>query len=760
MCEWQKEVRMRIRFWSNVCLVCLGLFLAAPSQMVGQEKPADFVNPLAGTANEGQTYPAAGVPFAMTQWTPATQEGQRKGLVPYYYADTHFRGFRGSHFPTGSATQEYGSTQIIVGAGRPDFSAGVPDTPFSHNEEHSTPYLYEVTLPQAGVKAALTGTSRCGMLRLEFLKGGQVWIAVENFALPGDGEVAFDKERKQITSRSAVRRLYAGNGQLAGFSGYSVVELNRPFTSEDEWPARKIVSSEPHSGPAETSTGAWLSLTVQPGEVVYARIGTSFTSFDEARKNLRDEIPDWNFEHVAHQAEAVWNRELGKIEVEGPLEDRRVFYTALYHAMLLPRVFSDASGTYPRFGGGQSIEKTNGRTYYDDFSIWDTFRALHPLFTILNPKLESEMVQSLIDKGEQGGFLPIFPAWNSYTTEMDGDHGVAIIGDAWLKGIRGFDMDAAYRLMRRNALESPATAEEYVDGKGRRALQSYLKYGYIPLEDPVNEAPHKNEQVSRTLDYAYDDFVLSQVAQSLGKKDDAVLFAKRAQNYRNVIDPETRFARGRHADGSWVTPFDPDKPASYITEGLPFQFTFFVPQDVPGLIELEGGDNSFVGRLDELFSRNLYDHGNEPSHQISYLYDYAGAAPKTQEQVHRIVSSLYADKPDGLAGNDDAGQMSAWYALSALGFYPVTPGIPAYEIGTPHFSKAAILIPGGKKFTIVAHNLSATNFYIQSATLNGAPLNRFWLTHAEIISGGTLVFEMGSKPDLSWPGSKEAPPSL
>ncbi len=297
--------------------------------------------------------------------------------------------------------------------------------------------------------------------------------------------------------------------------------------------------------------------------------------------------------------------------------------------------------------------------------------------------------------------------------------------------------------------------------RGRRALQSYLKYGYIPLEDPVNEAPHKNEQVSRTLDYAYDDFVLSQVAQSLGKKDDAVLFAKRAQNYRNVIDPETRFARGRHADGSWVTPFDPDKPASYITEGLPFQFTFFVPQDVPGLIELEGGDNSFVGRLDELFSRNLYDHGNEPSHQIAYLYDYAGAAPKTQEQVHRIVSSLYADKPDGLAGNDDAGQMSAWYALSALGFYPVTPGIPAYRDWHAAFFEGGNSYPRWKDvYDRGAQPLCHKLLYsVGNAEWRAA---ESLLAHArgnhQRRERWSLKWE--ARPDLSWPGSKEAPPSL
>jgi predicted alpha-1,2-mannosidase len=337
---------------------------------------------------------------------------------------------------------------------------------------------------------------------------------------------------------------------------------------------------------------------------------------------------------------------------------------------------------------------------------------------------------------------------------MVGDHAAVIIGDAYLKGIRGFDIEEAYRLMRKNATEAPASIEEYRDGKGRRALASYLKYGYVPLEDSVSEAAHKDEQVSRTLEYAYDDFVLAQVAGALGKRDDEAIFRKRAQNYRNVIDPETGFARGRHADGTWVTPFEPGKPASYITEGLPFQYTFFVPQDIPGLIAIEHGNAGFVAKLDELFAKNYYDHGNEPSHQITYLYDYAGAAWKTQQHVVAARNEWYKDRPDGLAGNDDAGQMSAWYILSALGFYQVTPGIPEYAIGSPLFPDAKIHLSSGKVFHIVVKRDSAVAPYIQSATLNGKPLNRAWLTHAEIIAGGTLVFRMSSQPNAAWPGEQ------
>jgi predicted alpha-1,2-mannosidase len=328
---------------------------------------------------------------------------------------------------------------------------------------------------------------------------------------------------------------------------------------------------------------------------------------------------------------------------------------------------------------------------------------------------------------------------------MVGDHVDAIIADAYVKGIRGFDAEAAYRLMRKNATELP-DHELYVDGRGRRGLASYLKYGYIPLEDHVVDAFHGNEQVSRTLEYAYDDFLVGEMAGWLGHKADAKLFAARGQNYRKIIDPETGFARGRHEDGSWATPFDPAGKYTYITEGLSFQYTFFVPQDVPGLIEAVHGRQAFVKKLDDLFAGGYYNHGNEPSHHIAYLYNFAGQPEKTQLHVHQIMEGDYRNSPDGLAGNDDAGQMSAWYVISALGFYAVTPGTPNYEIGTPHFDDVSLALPGGKTLHIIARGAESGKFYVHSIRLNGKLLHRHSLRHAEIIGGGELVFEMSSQP--------------
>jgi predicted alpha-1,2-mannosidase len=417
----------------------------------------------------------------------------------------------------------------------------------------------------------------------------------------------------------------------------------------------------------------------------------------------------------------------------------------MYHSMLLPRIFSDHDGAYPSFAGGQVLEHAEGFTYYCDFSIWDTFRALHPLLTILDPARELDMVKSLIAKGQQGMFLPIYPAWNSYTSEMIGDHADAIIADAYVKGIRGFDTGEAYHLMKRNATITPSQ-ELYLDGRGRRALDSYLRYGYIPLEDTVPDAFHKQEQVSRTLEYAYDDFLVGEMAGWLGHTDDARDFAARAQNYRKVIDPETGFARGRHADGTWITPFDPGVKAPYITEGLPFQYTFFVPQDIPGLIQLEHGPKPFIAKLDELFARSYYDHGNEPSHHIAYLYDDAGAPSRTQLHVHEIMGKEYRNAPDGLAGNDDAGQMSAWYVLSALGFYPVTPGTPRYAIGTPRFDDLTLSLSSGKPLRIHAPGAESGKFYVRSVKINGKRIDRNYLLHEEIAAGGDLTFEMSASP--------------
>ncbi len=735
-----------------VCLVlCLTSSVRSEEAAAQGTKPmpslTDQVNEMIGTAAEGQTYPSTAFPFAMTQWTPQTRAGETKCIAPYYLADTRIQGFRGSHFLSGSCAQDYGSFTMMPLPDAKKLGAEAWASAFSRQTESAHPYRYSVDLTDSGIHADITGALRAGMMRFRYPVGQKIgWVALEDNLRLGHGSVHIDLAHQEITGENPVYRIYASSGQPAGFKGYIVIQFDRPFRVGGTYAGGERSDGTVDSAADATPLGGYVSFDLPKDRTVRIRIGTSFVSLAEARKNLAAEMPDWDFDAAVQRARQKWETALTSIQVKGNSPDKVTFYTAMYHAMLLPRTFSDVSGTYPEFADGKTIEHAQGFTYYCDYSAWDTFRGVHPLLTILDPHRDGEMVQSLLAKGEQGGFLPIFPAWNSYTTEMTGDYTTAIITDAYSKGIRGFDADEAYRLMRKSAMDRPDQSL-YEGGRGRRALDSYLKYGYIPLEDPVPYAFHANEQVSRTLDYAYADYEVGLMAKDLGHTEDAAMFAKRSENWRNVIDPAVGFARGRHADGSWVTPFDPAARASYITEATPYVYTFFVLHDIPGLAKVLGGPKALESKLDGLFAKGLYDHGNEPSHHITYLYDYAGVPWKTQEHVHNVMTTLYHNGPDGLAGNDDAGQMSAWYVLSALGFYPVTPGTPRYEIGTPHFDDV-ILQPGnGKPLHIVAKGAETGSFYIKSVTLNGVLLDRPYLLHSEILAGGELVFEMSKKPE-------------
>ena len=727
----------------SIPILAIYMSLSIGLTCAGQQV-AHLVNPLVGTAAEGQTFPSVGVPFAMTDWTPQTRDGETKCVAPYYSADTRIQGFRGSHFLSGSCTQDYGSFTVMPVSGKLKLEAADRASAFSHAEETAHPYNYSVRLSDYDILAEMTGTIRCGLMRFQYNRPGAAWLVIQNNRRPGptQGDVRFDATRNEVSGSNAVYRIYAGNGKPAGFKGYFVIQFDRRVRAKGAWDSATLSSSTIAS---TAQHDLYLGFDLKPGNTLQVRVGTSFTSVEEARRNLKAEIPGWNFDDVAAAARTQWEQALGPIQIAGDAPERRVFYTALYHSLLLPRTFSDVDGSYPRFAGGGAIERAHGFTYYDDYSIWDTFRTLHPLLTILDPQRAGDMVQSLVSAGTQGGFLPIYPAWNSYTSEMIGDHADAIIVDAYNKGIRNFDVQKAYQLMRRNATESPSQAD-YVDGRGRRALVSYLKYGFIPLEDEVPFSFHKEEQVSRTLEYAYDDFLVGTMARSLGVESDAKVFLQRSENWRNVIDQETGFARGRHADGTWISPFDPSKTASYITEGLPFQYTFFVPQSIPALIGVLGGNQAFIAKLDTLFSRGLYDQGNEPSHHIAYLYNAAGRPEKTQNEVRTILDSQYADRPDGLSGNDDCGQMSAWYVMSALGFYSVTPGIPEYEIGTPRFDDVSITLPSGHRLHLIAKGAESGARYIRAIHWDGQEWMGHTIPHARLMLGGELVFTMAQNP--------------
>ncbi|MDD4515311.1 GH92 family glycosyl hydrolase [Massilibacteroides sp.] len=736
--------------------------------------PETYVNPLIGTdirvvegkdhnstEERGQVMPAVGVPHGMTNWVAQTQETEQKCHPPYYYFQDRIQGFRASHWMNGSCTQDYGSVTIMPLCGQLKTDVKERSSAFSHEREVATPSYYRVFLDDYKIESELTGLSRSAIMRFSFTGEGDRFIVIEPNSDEGLGYLSIDVEKKEITGYNPVHRIYQGWGMETGFSGHFVIRFEDDFEGFGVWEGDTLHEGTKEIRGNKTGVGGWVKLASDAKDI-QVKVATSFTNVEHALENLQAEIGTKDFEQVRKESSAVWNETLGKVIVKGGTEEQKTkFYTALYSTRFLPRTFSDVDGSYPRFDTGKEILKTNGSTYYCDFSQWDTYRAVHPLFTILDPKRNGEMANSLVLKAEQGGWLPIFPSWNSYTAAMIGDHCTSMLGDAIIKNIPDFDYEKAYNAMRKNAFEINMDSVSYKDGKGRRAMASYLKYNYIPLEDEVLDAFHKREQVSRTLEYAYDDFVLAQVAKKLGKMDDYELLIKRAQNYRNVIDTETGYARGRYADGSWFKDFDPNKFVSFICEGTPYHYTWYVPQDVAGLIDQIGGKERFISRLDTFFEDSYYWHGNEPGHHISYLYAYAGEPWKTQKWVHDIINTEYFTTPDGHCGNEDAGQMSAWLVFSMIGFYPLCPGMPYYVIGSPTFEESVITLENGKIFTIRAKGASDKNIYIQSAQLNGKEYNKSYILHKDIMNGGELSFVMGDTPNKTWGNSAESiPPSL
>ena len=748
-------------------------------QQAAPKQPADYVDPLIGTAPsstesarrhseagselKGQTFPATGVPHALTQWTPQTHATEQKCLSPYYYQETRIQGFRGSRWMSGSCTQDYGSLTLMPMTGKLVTDVAARASAYSHDREKALPYAYSVTLDDYGINAELTGTTRSGIMSFAYTKAGEQYLVIEPNSDEGQGYVEIHPEKNEIVGFNPVHRIYQGWGEPAGFSGYFVAVFDTPFSGFGTWNGEAVTAASKSSQGRKTAVGAYVQFAPKAGRVVRVRIGTSCTSLEGARRNLQAEIPGWNLAQVKQSAARAWNAALGKVQVKGGTEaDKVQFYTALYHANILPRIFSDADGAYPGFAEDSTIHQAKGFDYYDDFSLWDTFRGVHPLMTILEPVRTGHMMESLVQKARQGGWLPIFPSWNHYTAAMIGDHATSALSDAYVKGIRNFDYATAYQYMRKNAFQVNTDSASYRSGKGRRALASYLQYGYVPLEDSVWDAFHKREQVSRTLEYAYDDFAVAQMAKGLNRLQDYGQLIQRATNYRKVYDPKTGYVRGRYANGDWYVMFNPFAPrASFITEGSPAQYTFFVPHDVAGLVRLSGGPKKFEAKLDTLFNGRHYWHGNEPNHQIPYLYPYAGVPWKTQQRVRQIIRAEYSAEPGGLSGNEDAGQMSAWLAFSMMGFYPVCPGMPYYVLGSPWFNEMTISLPGNKKFTLRATNQSAENAYIQSAKLNGQPFTRTYLRHEEITAGGELTVEMGPQPNFTWgTGADDAPPSL
>lgn len=709
------------------------------------------------TEEFGQCIPAVLEPHGMNFWTPQTRDTERKCVSPYYYNDTTLQGFRNSHWLVGGCTQDYGSMTLMPLYGTLRTSPQARASRTDHTYEISTPAYYSNRLLSEGITAELTSRSRAAIFRFTYDNAGDAYLVVNPNSDEAMGHVEIDTINNRITGYNPVHRIYQGWGEPAGYAGYFVIQLDRKPLEYGVFSGDSVMAGKLSAGNLP-AVGAYVRFKVDKGEQVIVRAASSFTDAEGALRNLEAEIPHTDFERTRAELTDIWNHRLGMIKVEGATPDEQTkFYSALYRASMLPRTFNDVDGRYPRFGAGSTIETVApGHTYYDDYSMWDTYRALHPLLNIITPDASADMMQSLVTKYEQGGWLPIFPCWNSYTSAMIGDHCIAAIADAYVKGIRGFDIEKAYEGMRKNAFTTPASFDDYRNGMGRRALPSYIKYGYIPLEDSVKEAFHKQEQVSRTLEYAFDDFALSRIARALGHDADADTLEARALNYRNIIDPSTGYANGRHADGRFLTGSNPFGFTKFITEGAPCHYTWYVPHHQRGLMEAMGGREAYAAKLDSMFTYGRYWHGNEPCHQVAWLFNYAGQPWKTQQAVRHILETEYLPVPGGLSGNDDAGQMSAWYVFGALGFYPVCPATPYYAIGSPVFPRAEIAVGNGRTFTIEAEGTSPENIYIQSATLNGKPYNKSYISHSDITGGGVLRFVMGPRPNPAW--GTETPP--
>ena len=714
------------------------------------------------TEEYGQTLPAVLEPNGMNFWTPQTQDTELKCIAPYYYRDSLFQGFRNSHWITGGCTQDYGSMTLMPLSGTLRCQPTKRATRFNHQTETATPAYYRVLLPDEAIQAEMTGRSRSAIFRFTYNKAGDAWLIVNPNSDEGEGYIEIDTITRRIYGYNPVHRIYQGWGEKAGYSGHFIIEYQKK--TEDFGTFREDTC---YSGQTTIQSGkgigVYLRFHVEANEQLLVKAASSFTDRKGAELNLQTEIPHWDFDLTREELTQIWEKHLASIRVETTdTAAKEKFYGALYRASFLPRTFNDVDGRYPSFSTGEPVRQLpEGETYYEDYSMWDTYRALHPLINLLHPTQGGNMMQSLIHKYEQGSWLPIFPCWNSYTAAMIGDHCIAALGDAYIKGIRNFDIRKAYEGMRKNAFTTPESETDYKNGMGRRALTSYLKYGYIPLEDSVPDAFHTKEQVSRTLEYAYDDFVLAQVAKLLNEENDYQTLNTRALNYRNVIDPRTGYAQGRYADGRFLNEDNAFKFAPFITEGAPCHYTWYVPHDPYGLMECMGGLNNYIAKLDSMFSEQRYWHGNEPCHQVAFLFNYAGQPWKTQQAVRHILETEYLNEPGGLSGNDDAGQMSAWYVFASLGFYPVCPGTPYYILASPTFETATLHLENGKTFTLKAENASKDNIYIQQVSLNGKPYTHNYITHEDIMQGGVMTFVMGKKPNTQWGAApSDCPPRV
>jgi predicted alpha-1,2-mannosidase len=679
----------------RVFILSLFLFI---SGLTFSQNYQQYVNPFIGTGGTGHTFPGATVPYGMVQLSPDTRiDGSWEGCSGYHYSDNRIYGFSHTHL-NGTGVSDYGDILLMPTMGEPSFDNKIYSSTFSHANEKASAGFYAVKLDKHNIDVRLTTSTRVGFHEYTFNESGQANIILDL----NHRDVLLEGRIRIIDGRN-IEVLRRSEAWARDQYVYARIEFNIPMNISSIL-ADSIDTNGDYFG---KKVGLCFSKTVKKGDKILVKVALSPTSYEGAELNST-EIPNWDFEQVKNDAEELWNKELSKIEVTSTDKNKlTIFYTALYHSMMQPNIAQDLDGKYR--GRDNKIHQAEGFDYYTVFSLWDTFRAAHPLYTLIDKKRTSDYINTFIKQFEQGGRLPVWELASNETDCMIGYHSVSVIADAMVKGIEGFDYEKAYQAAKHSAM---------LDHLG---LEAYKKQGFISIDD-------EHESVSKTLEYAYDDWCIAQMAMLLDKKEDYQYFMLRSQNWKNLFNWETGFIQPKK-NGGWDKPFDPKEVNNNYTEANGWQYTFFVPQDIDGMIKAMGGAAKFEAKLDEMFNSvsetsgrhqvditgliGQYAHGNEPSHHVAYLYNYVGKPEKTKEKVHFILDNFYKNDPDGLIGNEDCGQMSAWYVLSSMGIYNVTPGQPNWTTSEPYFEKMKVNFENGEAVDVIKNNNKELGFFIK-----------------------------------------------
>jgi len=742
-----------------VVMIALSLIFASCNQE--DNKPSDvckYINPFIGTDAHGHTYPGALLPWGMVQLSPDTGNKEWDWCSGYHSSDSSVMGFSHTHL-SGTGCPDMGDILIMPMSRKPMLEPGSKKNPdegyrsrFSKETESASPGYYSVKLEDYNIGAELTATQRVGFHRYTFNGSNDEnkYIIIDLGHGLDDNNV---ESRLEVFEGNKVAGYRHSTGFIRDQHIFFCAEFSAPFISY-------ITYMDGETGTKNAAEGKICKVALDfgkdSGKELLVKVALSTVSEEGAEKNLQAEIPGWDFWHVVENAREKWKNQLSKITIESDDEDKKtIFYTALYHNMVSPNLISDVDGSYRGWDG--KVHKSD-KEFYTNYSLWDTYRGTHPLYLLLYPDRNNEFINSMLERYNEIGELPINEYGINETFCMIGNHSIPVIADAFLKGVGDFDIDLAFE-----AVKHSSTSSEY---NFKTDWPKYNRYGYLPADSIITES------VSRTLELNYNDWCVAQMAKKMGKSEDYKYFSNRAGFYKNLFDKSTSFMRGRNSDGAWATPFDPFKIShassggGNYTEGNAWHYTWHVQHDVEGLMNLLGGAEKFTSKLDSLFILEpkvygdgltvdvtgligQYVHGNEPCHHVPYLYTYAGKPWRTQEIITEIKNSLYKNSRDGLCGNDDCGQMSAWYIFSSLGFYPLCPVSDSYVIGTPSFDYIKLKLPNKAEFVVKSHNLSDDNFYIQSVKLNGEVYTKTYITYDDIKGGGVLELTMGSEPKKS-----------